>query len=204
MGGVSAMAENGQPRFTVLVVEDEELGARLLVRYLESMGCQAVVARNGMTALSLVAAGGIDAVLLDLHLPDIDGFEVLRRMNKDDSLAGLPVVITSARDDRDAIIQAMELIQAETQRAMIESLGAACHHIGQPATVIGTYLTMMSKRETDAQLSAMIAECRVAMDKISDVLERMRNVTEFHSEPYRPTVGSGPPRTDEHILDLNS
>ena len=59
--------------------------------------------------------------------------------------------------------QQERLLDAERQRVMIESLGAACHHIGQPAMAINAYLQLMKDQETDEEQLAMISQCMEAL-----------------------------------------
>lgn len=64
---------------------------------LSSEGYEPVVARNGEEGLAAVRSRPFDVILLDLMLPEIDGFEVLRQLRADPELAEVPIVITSAR-----------------------------------------------------------------------------------------------------------
>ncbi|MDR1392352.1 MAG: response regulator transcription factor [Bifidobacteriaceae bacterium] len=79
----------------ILVVEDADRIASFLVKGLEAAGYSASRAACGAEAVALVAAGGIDLMVLDLGLPDIDGMLVLRQVRR----AGhrLPVIILTAR-----------------------------------------------------------------------------------------------------------
>jgi DNA-binding response OmpR family regulator len=88
-------------RPTVLVVDDEAGIVELMRDFLEADGFRALAARNGAEALATLAREQVDCVLLDLMLPDISGFEVLRRIRE---LTDVPVLILSARDgDSDKI-----------------------------------------------------------------------------------------------------
>jgi two-component system, OmpR family, response regulator len=80
----------------VLVVEDEVKMAGLLKRGLEEEGYAVDVARDGSEALWLGAENPYDAVILDVMLPDLDGFEVCRRLRSDGRWA--PVLMLTARD----------------------------------------------------------------------------------------------------------
>lgn len=97
--------------------------------------------------------------------------------------------------------QRKELIQAEQQRVMIESLGTACHHIGQPATVISAYLEMMEDRESDEEMMSMITACKEASLSINEILQRLMMVSQYRTAPY---LCSSSAESDEHdfILDL--
>jgi DNA-binding response OmpR family regulator len=90
-----------QRRPTILVVDDEAGIVELMRDFLEADGFGALAARNGAEALATLARERVDCVLLDLMLPDISGFEILRRIRE---LTDVPVLILSARDgDSDKI-----------------------------------------------------------------------------------------------------
>lgn len=82
---------------TVLVIEDDPRSIRLMELILSSQGYEAVMARNGREGLDAVRRRPFDVILLDLMLPEVDGFEVLRQLRNDPDLADVPVIITSAR-----------------------------------------------------------------------------------------------------------
>jgi len=83
--------------YTVLHVEDNSSNLRLVERILRQRGgVQLLTAARGDIVQDLVRQHRPDLVLLDLHLPDIDGEEVLRRLQADPHTAGLPVVVVSA------------------------------------------------------------------------------------------------------------
>jgi CheY-like chemotaxis protein len=64
---------------------------------LGSQGYEAVVATNGREGLAAVRKDRFDLILLDLMLPEVDGFEVLHQLREDPELADVPVIVTSAR-----------------------------------------------------------------------------------------------------------
>lgn len=76
----------------VLYVEDDELNYRLVERVLTYDGHELVRARDGRTALGLAANLRPDVVLMDLLLPDLNGFEIARRMRQMPSLAQVPII----------------------------------------------------------------------------------------------------------------
>ena len=82
---------------TVLVIEDDPRSVRLMELILASQGYEAVMARNGQEGLDEARSRRFDVILLDLMLPEVDGFEVLRQLQADPQLADVPVIITSAR-----------------------------------------------------------------------------------------------------------
>jgi signal transduction histidine kinase/DNA-binding response OmpR family regulator len=82
----------------VLVVDDDDDLRHLLVERLQADGLRARGAAGGGEALELIAARRPALVLLDLMMPDVDGWETLRRLRADPATAALPVIVLSARD----------------------------------------------------------------------------------------------------------
>lgn len=83
----------------VLIVEDEERNRRLLDVFVSAEGFEPILVSNGEAALRLAATGAPDLVLLDLMMPDMDGFEVIRRLKENPATRDIPVIIVSALDD---------------------------------------------------------------------------------------------------------
>jgi len=82
----------------VLVVDDEDTSLQLASQVLQSAGYIPMVAHNGREALELLAKNAVDAMLLDLMMPEMDGFEVLSKIKDDSSLRDLPVFVFTAKD----------------------------------------------------------------------------------------------------------
>jgi two-component system alkaline phosphatase synthesis response regulator PhoP len=89
----------------VLVVDDDREIVRLLRAYLEQAGYQVLVAYNGESALHVLRRERPDLVVLDLMLPDRDGWDVTRIVRGDESLAAMPIIMLTARvEDHDKIV----------------------------------------------------------------------------------------------------
>lgn len=89
----------------ILVVDDDREIARLLRAYLEQNGYQVIVAYDGAKALQAIRQERPDLVVLDLMLPDRDGWEVTRLVRSDPALAATPIVMLTARvEDQDKIV----------------------------------------------------------------------------------------------------
>lgn len=76
----------------ILVIEDNDDLRGVLVDYLEAAGHDVHGARSGMEGLDILASQAFDAVLLDIQMPEMDGFEVLRRLRSRPELSSLPVI----------------------------------------------------------------------------------------------------------------
>ena len=94
----------------ILVVDDIEDNRYALTRRLKREGYERVIeATNGREALDKLESEDVDLVLLDIMMPEIDGFEVLRRMRADTRLRHVGVIIISASEDLENIVKAVEL-----------------------------------------------------------------------------------------------
>jgi CheY-like chemotaxis protein len=94
---------------TVLVVDDDEDNRGLLARRLEREGVQVAVAADGHQALARVAQGGVSLVLLDVMMPGLSGLDVLAALRRDHSAARLPIIMVSARNESDDVVEALGL-----------------------------------------------------------------------------------------------
>jgi two-component system alkaline phosphatase synthesis response regulator PhoP len=93
---------------TVLLVDDEKDILDLLEYNLVNEGYRVLTARNGRQALELVTPA-IDLVVLDVMMPEMDGFEVCRRLRKSPATISLPVLFLTAKSDEVDEIQALDL-----------------------------------------------------------------------------------------------
>ena len=83
-------------RVTVLLVEDNESNRDMLTRRLEKRGYRVVCASTGAAALAFARTKSPALILLDLRLPDIDGWEVSRTLKIDPATHAIPIIATSA------------------------------------------------------------------------------------------------------------
>jgi DNA-binding response OmpR family regulator len=90
----------------VLIADDEEALRRLLRLYLKKEGFSIAEAANGAEALSLVRRGGIDLVLVDVMLPELDGFELVRRIRIESTI---PIILVTARGEETSRVAGLEL-----------------------------------------------------------------------------------------------
>jgi len=100
------MAEGGA---RLLVVDDNKVNRLLLIRALELQGHQGVGAENGRIALEMLEREPFDLVLLDIAMPEMDGFQVLERLLANSRLRDLPVIVTSALEDMASVVRCIEL-----------------------------------------------------------------------------------------------
>ena len=94
---------------TILVVDDEELNRLLLTTNLQESGYAAETAEDGQKALQMLHSQPFDAVLLDLIMPTMDGYQVLAAMKQSAALRRTPVIVISSMDDMDSIVRCIEM-----------------------------------------------------------------------------------------------
>jgi adenylate cyclase len=97
------------PQAYVLVVDDDSVNRLLLSRSLEREGHRFAIAADGRRALEMLRAESFDVVLLDVVMPEIDGFEVLAQMQADGELRHIPVIMVSALEDIESVVRGIEL-----------------------------------------------------------------------------------------------
>jgi len=88
----------------ILIVEDDAQVRDLVARYLERDGMEAITAADGYTGLDLVAARQPALVLLDVNLPDIDGWSILRRLRNDNAAQPAIIMLTARSDEPDRLL----------------------------------------------------------------------------------------------------
>ena len=125
----------------ILVVDDEKSIRALLRLYLTEAGYTVAEAADGQTALSQVRQGGINLVLLDLMLPEIDGLDVCRRLRE--SNGQVPIIMVTARDDEASRVAGLELgaddyvTKPFSPREVVARVRAVLRRIAMPSEQTG-------------------------------------------------------------------
>ncbi len=90
----------------ILMIDDDRKLCRLVADYLEPMGYEVEAAHNGTQGLKMIRAGAYQAIILDVMMPEMDGFEVLKLLRKE---SDIPVLMLSARGDETDRIVGLEM-----------------------------------------------------------------------------------------------
>ena len=93
----------------VLIIDDDQALQNLVVMMLQRVGLQAWVADTAIEGMEIMRTEDFGLLILDLMLPDMDGFEVLERLRKDQRFEKMPILILSARAETEAISRGFEL-----------------------------------------------------------------------------------------------
>ncbi len=94
---------------TILVVDDDMLNRVVLSTNLQEQGYEVATAEDGRQALEMLESQPFDVVLLDLLMPEMDGYQVLEQMKRDNVQREIPVIIISALDEMESILRCIEM-----------------------------------------------------------------------------------------------
>src|SRR6516165_5304418 len=187
----------------ILVVEDDASLARMLCDNLLYEGFDVALAADGDRALKEHHAFNPDLVLLDLTLPKVDGFEVCRRLNRDQSLTG--IIILTARTQKDDKVQGLRLGADDyiTKPFALDELLARIHavlrrlHPAEQTLVLGSLridFNRYTAERNDEKVSLSQREIEVLRymsDRIGKVVTReelLRNVWGYQNIPLTRSV----------------
>ncbi len=93
----------------ILVVDDNEDNRDMLGRRLQKQGHTISMAANGREALDMLSAGDFDLVLLDIMMPEMDGYQVLKELKSDPARNYIPVIMLSALSELDSVVRCIEM-----------------------------------------------------------------------------------------------
>jgi len=92
----------------ILVVDDEAINLKLVSRLLEMEGYEVITAQSGEASLRLIEQTPPDLALLDVMMPDMDGYELCRRLRQNPLTAGIPIVMLTALVDENDRLKGIE------------------------------------------------------------------------------------------------
>ncbi len=93
----------------VLIADDNKVNRLLLSRSVELLGHRVMLAQNGRIALEKLQSEPFDLLLLDIEMPELDGFAVLEQLKADPQLREMPVIVTSSVEGLDNVVRCINL-----------------------------------------------------------------------------------------------
>ena len=103
------MDNNHSATESILLVDDNPTNLQVLFQTLEGVGCKLLIAKNGEMALAIAGKALPDLILLDIMMPDIDGYEVCRQLKTNRATSGIPVIFLSALGDTEDKVKGLQL-----------------------------------------------------------------------------------------------
>ena len=186
----------------ILVVDDNEMNRDILMRHLERQGHQVASSETGLQALKLLTEETFDLVLLDILMPGLDGYQVLEKMKADPALRDIPVIMISALDETDSVVQCIALgaedyLPKSFDPILLKARISAClskkHYRDQEQKYIKALL------ESQRQLERELAE---AADYVKDLLPKPAAEGPFGADwIFQPSAKLGGDCFDYHWVE---
>jgi diguanylate cyclase (GGDEF)-like protein len=149
--------QNNKIRYKILIVDDVPKNIQVAANLLQKNGYQMAFAQDGETALDQTRSNRFDLILLDVMMPNMDGFEVCRRIRETPENQDIPIIFLTAKNDADSIIKGFEL--------------GAMDYIAKPFN--GTEL--QARVRTHLQLYRSKSEVREANERLKlEIAERIK------------------------------
>jgi signal transduction histidine kinase/DNA-binding response OmpR family regulator/HAMP domain-containing protein len=195
-----ALAEPGAPREAlrgkrVLVIDDEPAIAQLIAARLEPFAAQTTVAHSGAEALELLRSERFEALTLDILMPGMSGFEVLRQLRADPELRGLPVVVVSVFSRHEALAGEWVVAKPIDADELVDALGAALLAGRVRVLVVG-------RNEAREELEPRLAELGIEHEWATSPDAAARLCQERHFEIALVDAGLSHPENALAALDL--
>ncbi len=102
------MSKNGQTSKTILVIEDSATQALHLQGLLEEAGLQVIWAPDGQSGLKMALQAHPDLIVLDVQLPDMNGFQVCQDLKSQNDTQHIPVIMFTRHDDPEAVVLGLQ------------------------------------------------------------------------------------------------
>lgn len=188
----SAIKESGleQRPVRVLSVDDEELNLEILDRHLTRAGYQNHSAENGKIAWAYLQEHGddVDIILLDKMMPEMDGFEVLKRIKADPKLKSKPVIMQTAAIDKEDAIMGIELgaYYYVTKPYAAEMLISIVNSAAKDYRQQSEYVNEVDQLES---AKSLITGGKYSVKTIEDARAVAAHIAAIHPEPAKVIVG---------------
>src|SRR4051794_3639570 len=179
----------------VLVIDDEPAIAQLIAARLEPFEVDATIANSGDEALALLRTDEFDAVTLDILMPGMSGFEVLRQLRADPELRALPVVVVSVFSGHEALAGEWVVAKPIDAEELVDALGAALLAGRVRVLVVG-------RSETREQLEPRLDELGIEHEWATSSGAAARLCQQRHFEVALVDAGLAHPENALAALDL--
>ncbi|GBC60225.1 diguanylate cyclase [Desulfonema ishimotonii] len=102
------MSDEQTPRYKILIVDDVPKNIQIVANILQNQGYSMAFAQSGDAALELTRTNPFDLILLDIMMPDMDGFEVCKRLRENPSTRHVPILFLTAKTDTESVVRGFE------------------------------------------------------------------------------------------------
>ena len=198
----------------ILVVDDHPTNRLKLSMAVQQLGLEAEVAEGGQDALARLKNEPFDLILLDLLMPEMDGFEVLSALKSDLDLRAIPVIIISELDEVDGVAKAIKLgaedyLPKSFNPVLLEARVSACLEKKRLRDLEVSFLREIEteKKRSDRLLNAILPSAAVHELKVTNEVKprRFEDVTILFSDIAEFTTYSdahSPEQVVDHLQEL--
>ncbi|HYR28644.1 MAG TPA: response regulator, partial [Thermoanaerobaculia bacterium] len=152
----------------VLIVDDDAANRDVLSRRLQQQGHAVTTASSGRDALALLSATAYDVVLLDIMMPDMDGYEVLRHIKSDGRLQHIPVIMISALSEVQSVVRCIDAGAEDYLTKPFDPVLLRAR--------IGASLEKKRARDRETALYAQLQENYKRLQELEKLRDDMRNM----------------------------
>ena len=164
----------------VLIVDDEYIGRETLQSVLEGEGYQLEMAENGFQAIEKAKQLLPDVILLDVMMPGMTGFEVCQRIRNDPQIAEIPIIILTALDDRESLLNALKAGADDFISKPFDRYELRARLLG--ITRLNRYQKLLQERAKLREANAQLLKAYEAtIESLSHALDLRDRETEGHS-----------------------
>ena len=183
---------------SVLVVDDNEMNRDMLTRRLTRDGYRIDIAENGRRALEKVAVGNYDLVLLDIMMPELDGYQVLAQMKSSPALRHIPVIMITALEEMESVVRCIEMgaedyVCKPFNPTLLKARVGACLEkkrlhdqeenyrgkIEQQNALLENRVQQQVREISEAQLGAIFAMSKLAESRDPETGEHLERMREY-------------------------
>jgi len=182
---------DGPTPHTIMVVDDNEIERKEMAGIIEEEGMKALVAEDGKRCMDMIQASLPDVLVLDLIMPDMDGFEVLDRVRSDPGTKNLPVIVVTAKDltteDRERLSGNVSSVLAKgdtTSKTLLEELKKLLSEIERPQEYL------QAEKVESGNRILLVEDNEAAVIQVKSILE---------SEGYSVDVARGGQEALEYV-----
>ena len=191
------MDDNGQDsagrKFRILVVDDVPVNIQLQRAYLEAMGYEVLEAEDGVQALEIAHKDRPDLILLDVMMPNMNGFEVCRRLKNDPATQFIPVVMVTALNEVSDRIRGIE--------------AGADDFISKPFNkleLLARVRSLLRVKQLHDELEEKVRELEKAREKLQELAITDGLTGLYNYRYFRERLQNEVDRAERHGLDLST
>ncbi len=180
------MPERTNEKFKILIVDDVPKNIQVVANILQKEGYSMAFAQSGATAVEQARSNPFDLILLDIMMPEMDGFEVCQRLREDPRTAEIPVLFLTAKTDTESLVKGFET--------------GAVDYVTKPVKDAELLARVKTQLELHRSRQRLLAVNRQLNEEIA---ERKKSEARYRSMVRNAVQGMFQSTLDGRITDLN-